>query len=75
MGAREGGLLGKKDGRRGKERPPGPEAFDSAPPATGAADKRMPLYVGVDDHLAYEYARVLPRCHRTFRLWGAGNGG
>jgi len=53
MGAREGGLLGKKDGRRGKERPPGPEAFDGAPPATGAADKRMPLYVGVDDHLAY----------------------
>jgi hypothetical protein len=51
MGAREGGLLGKIDGRREKERPPGPEAFDGAPPATGAADKRMPLYVGVDDHL------------------------
>jgi hypothetical protein len=44
--------LGKIGGRRGKERPPGPEAFDGAPPATGAADKRMPLYVGVDDHLA-----------------------
>ncbi len=75
MGAREGGLLGKIDGRREKERPPGPETFDGAPPATGAADKRMPHYVGVDDHLVYEYARVLSRCHRTFRLRGAGNGG
>jgi hypothetical protein len=39
MEAREGDLLGKISGRREKERPPGPETFDGAPPATGAADK------------------------------------
>jgi hypothetical protein len=59
MRAREGDLLGKVGGRREKERPPGPEAFDGTPPATGAADKRMPLYVGVDDHLVYTMLRPL----------------
>ena len=67
--------MGKIGGRREKERPPGPEAFDGTPPATGAADKRMPLYVGVDDHLTDEYASAVPGCHRAFRLLAAGNGG
>jgi hypothetical protein len=35
----------------------------------------VPLYVGVDDHRANEYAPHLSICHRTFRLFAAGNGG
>jgi hypothetical protein len=73
--AREGGLRGVKGEERGKEEPPDPEPFDGAPPATEAADKRMPLYVGADDHLANEYAPLSPGCHRTYRLLAAGNGG
>jgi hypothetical protein len=73
--AREGGICGEIGGEREKEEPPGPEAFDGAPPTTGAADKRVLLCVGVGNHLANEYARTLPNCHRTLRLFATGNGG
>jgi hypothetical protein len=49
-----------KGEEREEEKPPDPEPFDGAPPATQAADKRMPLYVGADDHLANEYAPCSP---------------
>lgn len=67
--------MGKIGRRRREKRPPGPEAFDGTPSATGAAGKRKPLYVGADDHLADEYAPAVPGCHRAFRLLAAGNGG
>ena len=54
--------------------PPNPEPFDGAPPTTEAAAKWVPLYVGADYHLANEYAPLSPGCHRTFRLFAAGNG-
>ena len=63
------------DGERGKEVPPDPEPFDGAPPVSQAAEKRVPLYVGADDHRATEYAPCSPSRHRAFRLFAVGNGG
>lgn len=64
--------MGDNKWGREKERPPDPWAFDGAPLAT---EKRVSLYVDAADHLANEYARISPRCHRTLRLVAAGNGG
>ena len=69
--AREGGIWRVA---WGKEVPPDPELFDGVLPARQAAGKRVLLCVVADDHLADEYAPHSPNCHRTFRLFAAGNG-
>jgi hypothetical protein len=66
------GMIGVK---RCKEGPPAPEELDGAAHATEAAGKRVPLYVGAESHLPYEYAPTVSSCHRAFRLSGTGNGG
>ena len=68
--AREGGIWSVE---WGKEVPPDPELFDGAPPARQEGGERVLLCVGADDHLAEEYAPDLSECHRTFRLFAAGN--
>jgi hypothetical protein len=71
--AREGGIWSVE---WGKEVPPDPELFDGTPPARQAAGKRVQLLcVGADNHLAEEYAPHSPGCHRTCRLFAAGNSG